>query len=97
MVAENNISNSKMRIAHSKPKVNDIWICKQLYKNAFGENVSIAKPIYLFVVSGIDKQKVGQFAAEIRALRKPEPYKGKGIRYVGEYVIRKAGKSAAKK
>jgi len=45
-------------------------------------------------VIGIDKQKVGQVAAEIRAFRKPEPYKGKGIRYVGEYVIRKAGKAA---
>ena len=45
-------------------------------------------------VSGIDKQLVGQVAADIRALRKPEPYKGKGIRYVGEHVIRKAGKSA---
>lgn len=45
-------------------------------------------------VTGIDKQAVGQIAAEIRAVRKPEPYKGKGIRYVGEYVRRKAGKSA---
>ena len=45
-------------------------------------------------VSGIDKQLVGQVAADIRALRKPEPYKGKGIRYVGELVIRKAGKAA---
>ena len=45
-------------------------------------------------VKGIDKQAVGQVAAEIRALRKPEPYKGKGIRYAGERVIRKAGKSA---
>jgi large subunit ribosomal protein L6 len=45
-------------------------------------------------VSGCDKQKVGQFAAEVRALRKPEPYKGKGIRYVGEYVKIKPGKSA---
>ena len=45
-------------------------------------------------VIGIDKQVVGQVAAEIRAFRKPEPYKGKGIRYVGEYVIRKAGKAA---
>ncbi len=44
-------------------------------------------------VVGIDKQKVGQVAANIRAIRKPEPYKGKGIRYVGEYVIRKAGKT----
>lgn len=46
------------------------------------------------VIQGCDKQKVGQFAAEIRALRKPEPYKGKGIRYQGEYVKIKAGKSA---
>ncbi|HHX76543.1 MAG TPA: 50S ribosomal protein L6 [Acholeplasmataceae bacterium] len=45
-------------------------------------------------VNGIDKQAVGQFAAEIRKHRKPEPYKGKGIRYVDEYVPRKAGKTA---
>ncbi len=44
-------------------------------------------------ISGSDKQAVGQVAAEIRAVRKPEPYKGKGIRYQGEYVRRKAGKS----
>ena len=44
-------------------------------------------------VSGISKQKVGQVAAEIRALRKPEPYKGKGIKYVDERIIRKSGKS----
>jgi len=47
-------------------------------------------------VAGIDKQQVGQVAAEIRSYRKPEPYKGKGIRYVGEYVVRKAGKAAGK-
>ena len=47
-------------------------------------------------VNGIDKQKVGQFAAEVRALRKPEPYKGKGIRYDGEAVRRKQGKVMAK-
>ena len=46
------------------------------------------------VIKGIDKQKVGQVAANIRAYRSPEPYKGKGIRYQGEYVRRKAGKSA---
>lgn len=45
-------------------------------------------------VTGIDKQAVGQFAAEIRALRPPEPYQGKGIRYEGEYVRKKAGKAA---
>ena len=46
------------------------------------------------VVKGPDKQKVGQFAAEVRAARKPEPYKGKGVRYEGEQVRRKAGKTA---
>lgn len=46
------------------------------------------------IVSGPDKQMVGQFAAEIRIKRPPEPYKGKGIRYVGEYVRRKEGKAA---
>ena len=47
------------------------------------------------VVKGRDKQLVGQFAAEVRAVRKPEPYKGKGIRYEGEQVRRKAGKTAS--
>ena len=45
------------------------------------------------VVSGIDKQKVGQFAAEVREKRPPEPYKGKGIHYVDEVIIRKEGKA----
>ncbi|MEX1147154.1 MAG: 50S ribosomal protein L6 [Sphingomonadales bacterium] len=44
------------------------------------------------VVTGIDKQKVGQVAAKIREYRKPEPYKGKGVRYAGEYIFRKEGK-----
>ncbi|MCM1053258.1 MAG: 50S ribosomal protein L6 [Ruminococcus sp.] len=47
-------------------------------------------------ISGIDKQKVSEFAANIRKIREPEPYKGKGIRYKGEYVRRKEGKKAAK-
>ena len=47
-------------------------------------------------ISGIDKQKVSEFAANIRKIRQPEPYKGKGIRYKGEYVRRKEGKKAAK-
>ena len=46
------------------------------------------------VVSGIDKEAVGQVAADIRKIRKPEPYKGKGVRYAGERVLRKAGKAA---
>lgn len=49
------------------------------------------------IISGIDKQAVGQFAAEVREKRPPEPYKGKGIRYVGEHVRRKEGKTGAKK
>ena len=46
------------------------------------------------IVKGIDKERVGQVAADIRKLRKPEPYKGKGVRYAGERVLRKAGKAA---
>ena len=48
------------------------------------------------VVSGIDKEVVGQVAANIRSIRKPEPYKGKGVRYLGERVLRKAGKAGKK-
>ena len=48
------------------------------------------------LVKGIDKEKVGQVAADIRSLRKPEPYKGKGVRYAGERILRKAGKAGKK-
>ena len=51
----------------------------------------------VITISGIDKQQVGQVAAEIRALKKPEPYKGKGIKYVGERILRKSGKSGKEK
>lgn len=58
------------------------------------EDISIDVPSNTrIIISGIDKQKVGQFAAEVRSKRPPEPYKGKGIRYVGEFVIRKEGKA----
>lgn len=50
----------------------------------------------IMVISGIDKQLVGQVAAKIRSFKEPEPYKGKGIKYEGEYIRRKAGKAAAK-
>jgi large subunit ribosomal protein L6 len=50
----------------------------------------------LITLEGIDKQLIGQVAAKIKSLRKVEPYKGKGIRFVGEYIRRKAGKAAAK-
>jgi len=59
------------------------------------DGVSFAVEKNSIIVSGNNKQAVGQFAAQIRALKKPEPYKGKGIRYAGEVVRRKAGKKAA--
>jgi large subunit ribosomal protein L6 len=58
-----------------------------------GIDIKVDKQINI-VVSGIDKQLVGRVASEIRALKKPEPYKGKGIKYAGEHIRRKAGKSA---
>lgn len=63
------------------------------YEPAEGVEIEVADPKKI-TVKGIDKQKVGQAAAEIRGFRPPEPYKGKGIRYVGEQVRRKAGKAA---
>ena len=61
------------------------------------EGITLSAPTpTTIVVEGIDKQKVGQVAAELRQFRKPEPYKGKGIRYQGEQVRRKAGKTAGK-
>ena len=56
-----------------------------------GIQVVCPKPTEI-VVTGIDKQKVGQVAAEIRRFRPPEPYKGKGVRYSGEFILRKEGK-----
>ena len=58
------------------------------------ENVQLAVSENKITVTGVSKQLVGQTAADIRALKKPEPYKGKGIRYEDEYIIRKAGKAA---
>lgn len=56
------------------------------------EGVTMTTEKGVITVMGIDKEVVGQFAADIRAVKKPEPYKGKGIRYRGEYIIRKQGK-----
>ena len=61
-----------------------------------GVDVKVDKNTQIILV-GADKQVVGQFAADIRAKKPPEPYQGKGIRYQGEYVRKKAGKTAAKK
>ncbi len=57
------------------------------------EGVTITNDKMTITVSGIDKQQVGQVAAEIRSLKKPEPYKGKGIKYADEVILRKAGKA----
>ena len=62
-----------------------------LYPIPDGIAIATPRPIEI-VVTGIDKQKVGQVAAEIRRFRPPEPYKGKGVRFAGEYIFRKEGK-----
>jgi len=65
------------------------------YPEPAGIKITTPTPTSI-VIEGIDKQQVGQVAAEIRSVRPPEPYKGKGIRYAGEQVRRKAGKAGAK-
>ena len=60
-----------------------------------GITIEVPEPTKI-IISGIDKEKVGQVAANIRAVKPPEPYKGKGIRYVDEYVRRKAGKAGVR-
>jgi large subunit ribosomal protein L6 len=82
--AEVSGSSLKLNLGFSSPIQYDI---------PSGIDVKVDKQINI-MVSGIDKQLVGRVAAEIRALKKPEPYKGKGIKYVGEHIRRKAGKSA---
>jgi large subunit ribosomal protein L6 len=65
------------------------------YKIPQGINISLEQNI--IKVNGIDKQLVGQVAADIRSLKKPEPYKGKGIKYDNERILRKSGKSGKEK
>jgi large subunit ribosomal protein L6 len=62
-----------------------------VYQTPEGITITVGKPTEI-TVSGIDKQQVGQVAAEIREYRGPEPYKGKGVRYAGEKIVRKEGK-----
>ncbi len=62
----------------------------------FSKDVKITVEKNLVTIKGDDKQVVGQIAAEIRSFRPPEPYKGKGVKYIEEHIIRKAGKTAAK-
>lgn len=76
-----------LQVGFSHPKKMDI---------PEGLNVTVEKNT-MIIIAGVDKQLVGQFAALVRSVRPPEPYKGKGIRYEGEHVRKKAGKTAAKK
>jgi len=82
-----NVSGNKLTISagYSHPVVMDVPTDLTLTANGNNE----------ITIDGIDKIKVGEFAANIRKVKKPEPYKGKGIRYKGEYVRRKEGKKAA--
>lgn len=75
----------ELQVGYSKPR-----------RVAIPEGISVAveEKNTRIIIKGIDRQSVGQFAAEVRAMRKPEPYKGKGIRYENEYVRKKAGKAA---
>jgi len=66
------------------------------YRIPEGISIRVDKQVNI-VVSGIDKELVGRVAAEIRAFKKPEPYKGKGVKYAGEKILRKVGKSAGSK
>ena len=81
-VATNGPSQLEMQLGFSHPVI---------YKAKDG--ITQANDKMTITVSGIDKQAVGQAAAEIRALKKPEPYKGKGIKYADEQILRKAGKA----
>jgi large subunit ribosomal protein L6 len=65
------------------------------YQIPNGITVEVPKPTQI-KISGIDKQLVGEVAANIRAYRRPEPYKGKGVKYKDEHIIRKEGKAAGK-
>lgn len=81
----------RVQLAGSDLKFNLGFSHEVVYKVPTGVNVSVDQNV--ITVSGPAKQQVGQVAAEIRALRKPEPYKGKGIKYLEEQIIRKSGKS----
>ncbi len=85
----------RVALAGTDLKLNVGFSHDVMYKIPQGITVSVEQNI--ITISGINKQQVGQVAAEIRSLKKPEPYKGKGIKYVGERIIRKSGKSGKDK
>lgn len=81
----------RVALAGQDLKMNLGFSHEVVYKVPEGINLKVEQNT--ITVSGISKQQVGQVAAEIRALKKPEPYKGKGIKYAGERILRKSGKS----
>lgn len=85
----------RVALAGNQLKMNLGYSHEVVYNLPQGIDAKVEQNI--ITISGISKQSVGQVSAEIRALRKPEPYKGKGIRYVGEQIIRKSGKSGKDK
>lgn len=85
----------RVALAGSQLKMNLGFSHEVIYQ--LPEGITAAVEQNTITVTGIKKQQVGQVAAEIRALKKPEPYKGKGIRYQGEHIIRKSGKSGKDK
>ena len=85
----------RVNLSGSELKFNLGFSHEVVYKLPEGITASIEQNV--ITISGIDKQQVGQVAAEIRALKKPEPYKGKGIKYLDERIIRKSGKSGKEK
>ena len=84
----------RVALAGNQLKMNLGFSHEVVYTLPQGVNATVEQNT--ITISGISKQQVGQVAAEIRSLKKPEPYKGKGIKYVGEVVRRKAGKTAGK-
>lgn len=85
----------RVALAGTDLKFNIGFSHEVVYKLPQGVTAAVAQNV--ITISGIDKQQVGQIAAEIRALKKPEPYKGKGIKYEGERILRKSGKSGKDK
>ena len=86
----------RANVVGSKLTINIGYSHPVIFEVEEGVTVECKTPTEI-IVTGIDKQRVGEWAANIRAVRKPEPYLGKGIRYKGEVVRRKEGKTAGKK
>lgn len=85
----------RVALAGNQLKMNLGFSHEVIYKLPEGITATVEQNT--ITITGITKQQVGQVAAEVRALKKPEPYKGKGIRYEGEHIIRKSGKSGKDK